>query len=114
MNLRIMLSERNEKIARLARIKAAIIKGVATDEQRTEWDAIPTANADARWGDVVIDRSVDALGVAGLVGIPEQITKRDGRAAVRFTIEFMSHTTVDRGGSVRTRRLEFILEEVAR
>lgn len=96
-----------------ASLKADIIKGRAYSAGREAWDAVPVVSADAKWGDIVKDFSIDTRhGHVGVVSRPaERIKKRDGREAVRIEIEFINHTTVNRYPDIKTRKIEFILND---
>lgn len=94
-----------------ASLKADIIKGKADSAGREAWDAVPVVSADSKWGDIVKDYSIDPRhGHVGVVSRPaEHIKKRDGREAVRIEMEFINHTTVSHYADVKTRKIEFIL-----
>lgn len=93
-----------------AQLKADIIKGTAYNAQRETWDEVTVVSASSKWGDIVKDYSVDPRhGHVGVVHHAERFTKRDGREAVRVTIQFINHTTVNHYPDVKTRKLEFII-----
>lgn len=96
-----------------ASLKADIIKGKAHSAGREAWDAVPVVSADVKWGEIVKDYSVDPRhGHVGVVSRPaECIKKRDGREAVRIYIEFINHTTVNHSPDIKTRKIEFILND---
>ena len=74
-----------------------------------QWEAVPTISADAKYGDVVNDKSIDSLGHVGVILWREEFVKRDGRRAVRFDMHFINHTTLKNGAPERVRKVEFIL-----
>lgn len=95
---------------RFAVIKGGILKQSSNWVTHTaQWEAVPTISADAKYGDVVNDKSIDSLGHVGVILWREEFVKRDGRRAVRFDLHFVAHTTVNNGAPERVRKVEFIL-----
>lgn len=83
----------------------------ASGGQNELWNSVPDIHADATIGDIVKDKSVDThgFGHVGVVSDVEVISKRDGRTAVRIHFQFINHTTVNHYPVIRTRKVEFIL-----
>jgi hypothetical protein len=100
---------RRDALVFLAKTKRNIVNGEIWDNERAKWDSIPLISIDSKWNDVVKDFSIDKkLGHAGIVTHTEPFVKRDGRAGLRVTFQFINHTTVDNNPDVRKRTIEFI------
>ena len=101
---------RRDALVSLAKIKRNIVNGeIWNESERAKWDCIPLISIDSQYNDVVKDFSIDKkLGHAGIVSSREPFVKRDGRAGLRVTFEFINHTTVNNNPDVRKRTIEFI------
>ena len=115
MNIRTRFpnSDLNSVLRIFASIKADMTKRNSTLGQRDLWNEVPAIHADATIGDIVKDKSVDThgFGHVGVVSDVEVISKRDGRTAVRIHFQFINHTTVNHYPVIRTRKVEFILND---